>query len=341
MRSRVDLPWRDPEYFRLPTRDVTERMEADGFEKFGLAIGIAVAVLFLFAPLAMVFFYDLSAMQSQSPGAAEATVGVAVIVRAAARRVLTTTVSNLLRTAFATFSRTAARTVMRRLMRFVVRALFGVLTREATWEMSSASASKSPIGSEQRTPAIPLTVGIIGLSLSFLGVVLVTDTLDVVTMGGSVSIFSACIFASLPLLVYGMIHIHAARRLGVTLRFNTAFDGLLLQAYFTGAGSFLPMTTDIEYAGSQRAKMWLATICLGSLFSLHLILFVIAAVLSSDLIHFASGTFLIFCFVYVFPIKPLEGYDIWAESKVLWVAVWLVVLTSFFFTLPASLSDVL
>ena len=101
------------------------------------------------------------------------------------------------------------------------------------------------------------------------------------------------------------------------------------------------MTTDIEYAGSQRAKMWLATICLGSLFSLHLILFVIAAVLSSDLIHFASGTFLIFCFVYVFPIKPLEGYDIWAESKVLWVAVWLVVLTSFFFTLPASLSDVL
>jgi hypothetical protein len=316
-------------------------MNLDGFDKLGLLIGLLLALVLLFSPLAIVWVYEFTTPPVSGGGSAEATVGIAVIVRAAARRVLTTTVSTLLRTAFATFSRTAARTVMRRLMRFLVRALFGVLTREATWTMAGNSPDTIPAAAERRHPSIPLSIGVVALSLSFYGVVWVTRTEYAVTDEGRISIITASILAGIPLLVYGLIHLFVAKLQGVALRFNTAFDGLLLQAYFTGAGSFLPMTTDVEYQGGQREKMWLATISLVSMYGIHIGLWLLAMLTGSSAISFASGAFLIFCFVYVFPIKPLEGYDVWVENRWLWLAIWLPVLFSFFVSLPESLTAIL
>ena len=61
----------------------------------------------------------------------------------------------------------------------------------------------------------------------------------------------------------------------------------------------------------------------------------------NPMIAFTAGAYLVFCFVYVFPIKPLEGYDIWVSNKWLWLAVWLPVLLSFFVSLPDSLAVIL
>ena len=87
--------------------------------------------------------------------------------------------------------------------------------------------------------------------------------------------------------------------------------------------------------------MWLAAISLTSLYAIHLILLVVGSATGNAAVSFASGAFLVFCFVYVFPIKPLEGYDIFVENKLLWLAIWFPVLVSFFFSLPASLSAIL
>ena len=316
-------------------------MNREGFDKLGLLVGVLIAATLLFAPLIIVWFYEVTQSPDDVPGAAEVTVGVAVIVRAAARRVLTTAVSSILRTAFATFSRTVARTVLRRLMRFWVRALFGVLAREAARSLSGNRPVQVSPGADRRRPYVPLTIGTVALALSFYGVVLVTDAEQAVTQDGHITLLTASVLAGLPLLVYGAIHLWAARRVGVLLRFNTAFDGLLLQAYFTGAGSFLPMTTDVEYRGSRRGKMWLATICLASMYVIHLVLWVLASISHDPILSFASGTFLIFCFVYIFPIQPLEGNDIWAGNKWLWVGVWIPILLSFFASLPESLASIL
>ena len=77
------------------------------------------------------------------------------------------------------------------------------------------------------------------------------------------------------------------------------------------------------------------------MYGLHLLLWVLAWATGHPVLSFASGAFLIFCFVYVFPIKPLEGYDVWAEDKRLWLAIWLPILVSFFFSLPDSLAAIL
>jgi hypothetical protein len=115
----------------------------------------------------------------------------------------------------------------------------------------------------------------------------------------------------------------------------------LLQAYFTGAGSFLPMTTDLEYKGEGRDRMRLALLALATLYGCHLGLAALHAWSGVAVFGFASSMFLLYCFVYSFPIKPLEGHDIWEHSRVLWICAFVPILASFFFGVPEYFSAIL
>jgi hypothetical protein len=293
-----------------------------------------MALLFLFGPFWIVERYnvpppDIDIPVSNAVVEEEVTVGIAVIARATARRLLSTAVHNVLRTTVGTFSRAASRTFLRRLIRFIVRTLFGVLAIDLLfyYGFSGIPALQAP-----RHPVVAVGLGVVALSLSFFGILHVIDPhlAASVTTGAPLSYLTCSVLAGLPLAVYGGIHAVAARWLDVDLHFNTSLDGLLLQAYFTGAGSFLPMTTDIEYVGSSRNNMRMAFISLMSMFVVHLGLTFVGHMTGSVTLRFAGAMFLLYCFVYMFPIRPLEGYDIWCANKGLWLVVFIPILIAFF-----------
>ncbi|MCP4040437.1 MAG: hypothetical protein GY731_00580 [Gammaproteobacteria bacterium] len=319
-------------------------MHSQRLEQIAAAIAVFSVLALLFLPLFLIHGYETEEVVRGVGHLGEVTVGLAVILRATARRVLTTAASSILRTSFATFSRAAARTVMRRFIRFFLRTLFGVIARD----IAAAPAQLSKTGDEQanreqRSPFIPLALGAVSLCLSFAGILLVVTPAQRydITHGSLTTLVLVSLLAGLPLLVYSLLTWWAARLHGVSIRFNTAFDGLLLQGYFTGAGSFLPMTTDIEYEGSGPARMRVAAMALLGMYAIHLLLYLLAAWSGFYLLDFAAGMFVIYCFVYSFPIHPLEGYDIWTENKWLWLAVWLPILLSFIYNVSPALLHVL
>jgi hypothetical protein len=51
--------------------------------------------------------------------------------------------------------------------------------------------------------------------------------------------------------------------------------------------------------------------------------------------------FLVYAFVYCFPIKPLEGYFVWSSSKLQWILVTLPILVAFLTWLPPEFGEIL
>jgi hypothetical protein len=51
--------------------------------------------------------------------------------------------------------------------------------------------------------------------------------------------------------------------------------------------------------------------------------------------------FLVYCFVYAFPLRPLEGHDLWKRSKLLWACAFAPIFIAFVFFFPAELTAIL
>ena len=145
----------------------------------------------------------------------------------------------------------------------------------------------------------------------------------------------------MPILVYAGLLLTAARYCAVEVRFRTGLEALLLQAYFTGSGSFLPLSTDSVVQGSPAACARLALVSLGGLLAMHLGCSGAAYYFNSYPLQYLAGMFLLYCFVFSFPIAPLDGYSVWAYSRWLWLAVSIPILAAFIFTMPASLHAIL
>ena len=305
------------------------------FEKFSFLLGLTSLLLFLFLPLLIIDFYHISIADHSSTGAEEATVGITVVARATTRRVLGPAMTSVFRTTFASFSRAAGRTFIRRVIRFTVYTLLGAL--------SILTASRNRLAAtpnEKAThPLLGIALGVAALALSFYGVLVVAgpETTTAITSNGVLSHFMAAMIAGIPLAFYCAMHLVMAKVLSFKLRINTAIDALLLQAYFTCSGVFVPMTTDIEYLGNLEENRRAAMISLISMFAIHLVLKWSGIWFDSVGLELASNMFLIYCFVYAFPIPPLEGYDVWRHSKILWLCIFLPILVAFL-SLPESLA---
>jgi hypothetical protein len=193
------------------------------------------------------------------------------------------------------------------------------------------------------TSGAALIVGYVALCASFWGVLQVvpTDMATEVAGGRGWSLLTVCLLAGLPILVYGATSLGVAARTGAKVQIGTDVDGLLIQAYFTGAGSFLPMTTDFEYEGTPPQKAWQAGICLATLYVLHVVLLVLGIYAENQFLDFAAAMFLLYAFVYAFPIRPLDGHDLWSQSKLTWFLVFLPILGSFLLAFPDDLAQIL
>lgn len=259
----------------------------------------------------------------------EAVVGIAVILRATARRLLRTASGNVMRTTFATMTRASSRAATRQLIKFSTRIFAGSVVKDATGE------------ARVRRRGVNLGVGLLALAASFYGVLKISGHGAAIQAYTGLGTAALSLLAAFPLLVYAGITLLAARLLGVKVSIASDLDGLILQGYFTGSGSFLPMTTDLIYEGDDASKARVATVSIAGLYVVHLLLALLAVTADIPFASGASSFCLIYCFVFAFPIRPLEGHEIWRRSRLRWLLIWTPILLSFIYALPAEFGAIL
>ncbi len=286
--------------------------------------------------------YPQEIKKTQNRAPSEITVGLIVILRATFRRLMRGFSTNILQTTIGTFGRTSARAVTRRFVRFVGRILFGSIMQGDVDQTEAEQIKKlkktTPLGQ-----MVALILGVVGLCFSFWGIlhVISPEKLDALIIEKGLSVIEASVIAGIPLLAYAFLHKFIGKKIGVQTAYRTEIDGLVLQAYFTGAGSFLPMTTDVEYYGDEKTHCKLAVAALTGMFAFFGIFYLVGEVFDMASLSFLGSMFLIYCFVYCFPIQPLEGHIIWTRSKLLWLAVALPILAAFVGCMDSGFGDIL
>ena len=179
-----------------------------------------------------------------------------------------------------------------------------------------------------------IIVGCIGLSLSYAAVLSLLSPEARAGILGDMDLWTASASAAIPLVCYYIFAYSFGRLLSVRVVPRTEADGLLLQLYFSLAVSFLPLTSDAEYQGSDRRRALVAGVTLGGLFVLHLVLGMAGAAAGIPFLEHLAVLTLIQLFVLSFPFDPLDGKHIWRTSKALWVAVWIPVALAFHYRIP-------
>ncbi len=299
---------------------------------------VATCVLLtMFVPLFAINVFS-TVVERGVTGGEEVTVGIAVILRATARRLLRGASSNMLRTTIGAFGRTSARAATRRFVKFAGRILFSSVVHAAD------EADEPDDGPKPQSPLVQfasLTLGFLALCGSFYGILHVVPASVRDPLMGNLSMLEVVLLAGAPLLAYAFLHTILGRLCGVRVTYQTEFDGLLLQAYFTGAGSFLPLTTDVEYDGDDRGKSRLAILSVLGMWVLSMLATWLGAGQDLEALSFLGSMFLVYAFVYCFPIRPLEGHFIWAQSKLLWLLVASPILVSFLLNLDENFGEVL
>ncbi len=313
-------------------------MHARAFERFYTVNAVWIGVAALFIPLWVVYSFDAK-HATLGGNASEATVGIAVILRTTVRRFMRSASSNFMRTTFAALGRASARAATRRFVKAASHLVVGSLLHRE----SKAGRDDEAGEAGAQSTVVAILVGVLALALSFWGIlqVLPEDTVTSVLSGGTIGPWTAAFLAGLPMLVYVVIHWICGKLFDVKIHYRTELDGLLLQGYFTGAGSFLPMTTDVDYDGTLRGKCLVATSALLSMLAIHVGLVFLGDSMQSPELQFLGAIFLVYAFIYVFPIDPLEGKFIWAQSRWLWLLVATPMMVAFIYLLPAEFGNIL
>lgn len=327
---------------RVPNgRARNQTMNGTATRRTAFVVALVCAAVAFFAPLIVISAVETDVGESVGRHAREATVGIGVILRATARRLFRTGSGSILRTSFGAYARAAARAMTRRMVKVASRVAIGSVTKDVVERERAQRPGVQPDAPGSTLVAVVL--GFAGLFASFWGILRIAPAADVaaLTTERGISHPLAAALGAAPILVYAALNVSAGRLFGVRVRLRTALDGLLLQGYFTGAGSFLPMTTDVEYHGATRDRAKTAGVALGGLFVLHLVLGAVGVAVGSEVVSFAATTFLLYCFICSFPIKPLEGYELWRASKLVWVLLWSPILAAFVSNLPAEFGAIL
>jgi len=311
-------------------------------KKLGPVLVVAVLLVTLFLPMFGIQMYNEGVtLNKEAPG--EITVGLIVILRATFRRLLRGLSVNIMQTTIGTFGRTSARTITRRFVKFVGRVLFGSIMQDGSSESEKIEKKPKPRRYTLINQMVALFFGFVGLCLSFWGIlhVIPQDKVDILVGSRGLTELEAVLLAGAPLLGYALFHWFFGRKFRIVTVYCTEIDGLILQGYFTGAGSFLPMTTDIEYYGRKKDKCKLAFSALLGMFFTFCVLYAAGEILDMGSLNFLGSMFLIYCFVYSFPIEPLEGHIIWSRSKLLWLSIAIPILLAFMNFMDSTFGDIL
>ena len=149
--------------------------------------------------------------------------------------------------------------------------------------------------------------------------------------------FSLGVCATIAMSIY-LFHVALlwffSQRQRVLFHVQTTLEGILLQGYFTGALSYLPLASDLSIEGdvASKAKVYLhslSTLLCGSVLCCF-----VGEKIDIPLLQCIGTHMLLYGFVISFPLSPLDGYGIFSYNKKLWLAVFSIVMVFFLIFMP-------
>ena len=295
--------------------------------KRNLIAFICVSV-FLILPMFVIKNITIDSASQVRDGAAAATAAIGAIFRSNSRTLLRSTIMSAVRTSL--------RTVTRR----VVRSFLPIVVRLFLPALQSAAHRNEPENTETSW-VMPLLLGCVTLGLSFAGVVIWSGGSNNETLLYGFSVAVSGVMAASALLMHVALLFWVSRHSMLALKIQTPIDGVLLQAYFTGALSYLPLSTDITLDGEQEAVGKCAAAALLGLIGLSLGLDSLGLLIEYDVLRCWAAHLLLYSFVVSFPLKPLSGADIFACHKGLWFGVFAFAMTCFLLNIPDAFYEIL
>lgn len=296
--------------------------------KANIIAGLLVVVC-LIAP--MFIIQEMTQNTEEVASAATATVALGTIIRSNGR--------NILKSTFMSAVRTGLRAVTRRL----IRTLLPMLLRLFLPTMRT-STSRSLADLEEDFPQplfLGLGLGFVSLTLSFYGVVHWHPFLDVGSFAKGMNLLSISILAGLNIVIHYVVMAWAGLKYEVKTSLRTSLDGMILQAYFTGALSFLPLASDVELKGEVQNKANCSSMALLVLLGLSIIMDTLGVFLGWVILEIWAAQLLLYTFVISFPLKPLEGSDVFAGSRLRWAGIFGIVLLTFLLNMPETFYAIL
>ena len=262
-------------------------------------------------------YFDVVSTTPESVAAT--TVAVGAIFRSNSR--------NFLKSTFMSAIRTALRTWIRRMVRLALPILLRVfLPLLSTKKKKSVQEVQQPIG-------LALILGFVALWCSFYGVItLHTGVSTEVLFGFSLGVCAT--MAASTYLLHALLLWVFSHKYDTTLRVSTSIEGVLLQGYFTGALSYLPLASDLAVEGGAKERfdthLWTIMTMLVASFVLH----VVGDFFSIPLLLAFATHMLLYVFVISFPLKPLDGSGLFAYSKRMWGLIFVLVMLCFLLKMP-------
>lgn len=282
-------------------------------------VSLIFAIVVVAGPIVWFRMSYLDVVDTTPENVAATTVAVGAIFRSNSR--------NFLKSTFMSAVRTALRTWIRRMVRLALPILLRVfLPLLSTKKKKSTEEIQQPVG-------LALTLGFVALWCSFYGVItLHTSVSTEVLFGFSLGVcatMAATTYLLHALLLWGFSH-----KYETTLRISTSIEGVLLQGYFTGALSYLPLASDLSVEGGAKERfdthLWTIMTMLVASFVLH----AAGDFFSIPLLLALATHMLLYVFVISFPLKPLDGSGLFAYSKRMWFLVFVLVMLCFLLNMP-------
>lgn len=289
---------------------------------------IAVSVC-LIAPMFVIKSVTTSEREIQ--GAATVTVALGTIVRSNGR--------NILKSTFMSAVRTGLRTMTRRLVRSILPVLLRLFL--PAFKTSTQQDVGNPEVEHPQPIIISLGMGLIVLTLSFYAVVELNSNVQFESLQRGLSLWTVAILASLSLLIHYGVMFWRGLVNNVKISLRTPLDGIILQAYFTGALSYLPLASDINLEGTVENKARCSGETLMIMLGISVILDSIGHVLDWVVLEIWAAQILLYVFVISFPLRPLEGSDVLEHSKLWWFGIFVFVLAAFLFNMPEEFYAIL
>ena len=317
-RPMPPSPAPDPTHKPAPSRYV------------GPVLALVSVVLCMLLPMLLIRNLTAASPISSSGanGAVGATVALGALFRSGGRTMLRSTMMG------------AARTMARALTRRIVRSFLPMMVRLFLPAFRSSALESFELRKEQPL-WVAMLLGAGTLGLSFYAVVHMSDATEQQALLSGLSLTSMAALATIPLVLHFTMFSLIGRRLGVKTTLSTDIDGILLQAYFTGALSYLPLASDVELEGDTRSKAICAAAVLTGFMVTYTVISLAGQWLNSPVLTGCGSQILLYAFVLSFPLPPLDGSDVWAHSRWGWLAIWLAILLTFLGRMPEAFYGIL
>ena len=289
-------------------------------------VSILFAVLVFAGPVVLFRITYLDVFSETSENVAATTVAVGAIFRSNSR--------NFLKSTFMSTVRTALRTWIRRLVRLALPILLRVF-------LPLLNTKKKKSSEEIRQPIfMALMLGFVALWLSFYGVVSLHNEIGTKVLFGF-SLGMCATIAATTYLLHAFLLWFYSYRFETNFQVNTSIEGILLQGYFTGAMSYLPLASDLLVVGSPKKRYSTHLYTVVTMLVSSLFLHALGFFLSVPLLLAIATHMLLYVFVISFPLKPLDGNGIFSYSKRMWFLVFVLVMLCFLFNMPDYFYEIL